>query len=74
MVVKDQYPVSEWHVLIIPKRHTADYFDLGTPKAGACHRLLTEARSIIREADAAVAGFNVGINTGEVESEQWGRI
>ena len=24
----DTYPVSEWHCLIIPKRHVKDYFEL----------------------------------------------
>ena len=69
VAIRDRYPVADWHILVVPKRHTADYFDLGTAESRACHRLLTEARSMIREADAAVAGFNVGINSGEVAGQ-----
>jgi ATP adenylyltransferase len=45
------------------------FFDLGTAESRACHRLVTEARSMIREADATVAGFNVVINNGEVAGQ-----
>jgi ATP adenylyltransferase len=30
VAVRDKFPVTDWHILVIPKRHTADYFDLGT--------------------------------------------
>ena len=30
VALRDKFLVSEWHVLAIPKRHTADYFDLGS--------------------------------------------
>jgi diadenosine tetraphosphate (Ap4A) HIT family hydrolase len=69
VAVRDKYPVTDWHVLVVPKRHTSDFFDLGTAESRACHRLLTEARSMIREADAAVTGFNVGINSGEAAGQ-----
>jgi len=63
--VRVKYPVTHWHVLVIPKRHTADYFDLETAESRACHRLVTEARSLVCKADPSVAGFNVGINGGQ---------
>jgi ATP adenylyltransferase len=69
VAIKDRHPVTDWHVLVVPKRHTADFFDLGTAESRACHRLVTEARSMIRKADATVAGFNVGINSGEVAGQ-----
>jgi ATP adenylyltransferase len=69
VVIRDKYPVTSWHVLVVPKRHTSDYFDLGTAESRACHRLVAEARSMIRKADAAVTGFNVGINSGEAAGQ-----
>jgi ATP adenylyltransferase len=69
VAVRDKYPVTDWHILVVPKRHTADYFDLGTAESRACQRLLTEARSLICKADAAVMGFNVGINSGHVAGQ-----
>jgi ATP adenylyltransferase len=64
--IRDKYPVTDWHILVVPKRHTSDYFDLGTAESRACHRLITEARSLVCKADPAVMGFNVGINSGQV--------
>ena len=34
--VRDRYPVTERHVLVVPRRHTPDYFDLGTAELRAC--------------------------------------
>jgi diadenosine tetraphosphate (Ap4A) HIT family hydrolase len=53
VVIRDRYPVTNWHVLVVPKRHTADYFDLGTAESRACDRLLGDVRSMIRKADPA---------------------
>jgi ATP adenylyltransferase len=69
IVVRDQYPVSEWHLLIIPKRHTADYFELGTAEVRACQQLLAEARNLVLKEDSTVSGFNVGINSGMVAGQ-----
>jgi ATP adenylyltransferase len=63
VVVRDQHPVSEWHLLVIPKRHAADYFDLGSAEVRACQQLLAEARNLVLKEDSTV-GFNVGINSG----------
>jgi diadenosine tetraphosphate (Ap4A) HIT family hydrolase len=59
VVVRDHYPVSEWHLLIIPKRHTADYFDLGSAEVRACQELLAEARNIVLKQDSTVLGFTL---------------
>jgi ATP adenylyltransferase len=69
VAVRDKYPVTDWHMLVIPKRHTADYFELGIAESRACHRLITEARSLVCKADHSVAGFNVGINSGQVAGQ-----
>ena len=49
IVIKDKYPITKCHVLVIPKRHIADYFDLGTAETRACHRLVSEARALLLE-------------------------
>jgi diadenosine tetraphosphate (Ap4A) HIT family hydrolase len=63
-VTSDKYQVTDRHVLVIPKRHVADYFDLGTAEVSACQRLLVETRVMLLEQDASIRGFNVGINSG----------
>ena len=64
VVVRDKFPVSEWHLLVIPKRHTTDYFDLGSAEVRACQTLLAEARNLVLKEDPTVLGFNVGTNSG----------
>jgi diadenosine tetraphosphate (Ap4A) HIT family hydrolase len=64
VAVRDQYPVCQWHLLVIPKRHTADYFDLGSAEVRARQQLLAKARDLVLKEDSTVLAFNVGINNG----------
>lgn len=67
--VHDAYPVTEHHTLVIPKRHTASYFELGSAERNACQLLLEQARYSIPKQDSSVAGFNVGINDGDAAGQ-----
>jgi ATP adenylyltransferase len=62
--IRDGYPVTEMHTLVIPKRHVADYFDLHQPERNAIEQLIHELRTEILSTDRTVTGFNVGINAG----------
>lgn len=61
---RDGFPVTEYHTLIIPKRHVSDYFDLFQPERNAMQSLMVGQRSLILGIDPKVSGFNVGINAG----------
>lgn len=63
--IRDGFPVTPLHTLVIPKRHVADYFDLYQPELNAINQLLQEMRVSIRSEDDTVTGFNVGVNAGE---------
>lgn len=65
IAIRDKYPVTEHHTLIIPKRHTANYFELSETEISSCHELLTRSKNNILQLDPSVTGFNVGINVGE---------
>jgi diadenosine tetraphosphate (Ap4A) HIT family hydrolase len=67
--IDDGYPVTELHMLVIPKRHVADFFELYEPEKHACMRLLDEAKRRAKAQDASIAGFNVGINVGEAAGQ-----
>ena len=67
--IRDGFPVTEHHTLIIPKRHVNDYFDLYQPELNAIHQMIAEQRKAILEADNSVLGFNVGINSGAVAGQ-----
>jgi len=62
--IRDAFPVTEQHTLVIPKRHVADYFDLHQPERNAIEAMLHEERQSIQENDNTVTGFNIGINAG----------
>jgi diadenosine tetraphosphate (Ap4A) HIT family hydrolase len=61
----DNYPVTEGHTLVIPKRHVSDYFELHQPERNAIETLLHESRSSLVSKDKSISGFNVGMNVGE---------
>lgn len=62
--VVDKHPVTPGHMLVIPKRHVADYFDLGRPELNAVYFLLEQLKKQQQDNDPAVRGFNIGINCG----------
>ena len=62
--IRDGFPVTEKHTLIIPKRHVASYFDLGQAEINAINQLMTKEKLQIEEDDTTVTGFNIGINSG----------
>jgi len=64
MVLSDAFPVSDGHSLVIPKRHTPDYFELGTAEMRACQELVTQTRIALVERDQSIVGFNIGVNCG----------
>ena len=62
--IRDAFPVTNGHSLIIPKRHASDYFDLYKPEINAIHDLTHSIRNDLLESDPTINGFNVGINAG----------
>jgi ATP adenylyltransferase len=63
--IKDGFPVTHGHMLIIPRRHTADYFDLSRPEMNSVQILLDLARDELSKVDKSITGFNVGVNNGQ---------
>lgn len=68
-VIRDKHPVTDLHTLIIPKRHVAEYFDLGQAEINACNELINRYRADITSKDQAVEGFNLGVNVGETAGQ-----
>ncbi|MEH6585033.1 MAG: HIT domain-containing protein [Halioglobus sp.] len=63
--IRDGFPVTKGHTLVIPKRHVADYFGLTQAEVNAVNQLLTEQKELLEQADSSIDGFNVGMNCGE---------
>lgn len=67
--ISDKYPVTEGHLLVIPKRHAESYFSLTQEELLACDVLLRQLRNDIEREDSTVKGFNIGINSGKVAGQ-----
>lgn len=63
--IRDGFPVTELHTLIIPRRHAMTYFDLGQSEINSVNRLIAVEKQKIEELDPSVTGFNIGMNCGE---------
>jgi diadenosine tetraphosphate (Ap4A) HIT family hydrolase len=59
----DEFPVTEGHMLIIPKRHVASLFDLPEEEQAAVWMLVAKIRATLM-AEMKPDGFNVGVNDG----------
>ena len=64
VAIRDGYPVTPLHTLVIPRRHVASFLDLGSSELRACHDLVKHVSGQIRQEDSTVAGFNIGANVG----------
>ncbi len=65
----DSYPVSEFHSLIVPKRHVETYFELTNEEIQACNELILKTKEKILKQDSSVKGFNIGTNAGKVAGQ-----
>ena len=68
-VIRDGFPVTDLHTLVIPKRHVETYFDLYQPELNSCNRMIQKFKQQIEKEDVSVKGFNIGINNGEVSGQ-----
>lgn len=64
----DSYPVSKGHLLIIPKRHVVNYFDLTIHEQRALWLVVNHCKKLLTER-LHPDGFNVGINVGEAAGQ-----
>jgi diadenosine tetraphosphate (Ap4A) HIT family hydrolase len=63
VVIRDGFPVSPGHTLVIPRRHVASWFETTPEEQRAVLGLLGEAKQQL-DAAHAPAGYNIGINDG----------
>ena len=65
----DSYPVSKFHILIVPKRHVENYFELNNEEVLACDALLKKLKKMLEIKDDTIEGFNVGSNSGKTAGQ-----
>lgn len=64
LAFEDRYPVSDGHLLIVPKRHTLDWFSMSEKERREADALIRVFRSRQLESDKSITGFNIGMNCG----------
>lgn len=63
LAIRDRYPVSSGHTLVIPKTHAEAFFDQSADVQADIWRLVARMRNDI-ESELEPDGFNVGLNEG----------
>ena len=66
--IRDAFPVSTGHTLVIPREHVSDILRLSPQSYAACFELV---RSVAAELEATLGpdGFNIGVNCGEAAGQ-----
>ena len=68
VTIRDGFPVSEGHTLIIPKRHVQSFFELQAIEKTAILQALDEAKEAL-DRELNPDGYNIGINDGEAAGQ-----
>jgi diadenosine tetraphosphate (Ap4A) HIT family hydrolase len=63
-VREDNHSLSRGHVLVVPRRHVASFFDMTGEEQAAVLALLGEAQRSI-EKQHSPDGYNIGVNVGK---------
>lgn len=63
VAIRDRYPASPGHLLILPRRHVADWFDLTADERLAMLALADRARVWLAD-EYRPDGYNLGVNVG----------
>jgi ATP adenylyltransferase len=62
--IRDGFPVSDLHSLIIPKRHVSGINDLPLSEISDMFQLVKVVKNQLLQIDSSISGFNIGINEG----------
>jgi diadenosine tetraphosphate (Ap4A) HIT family hydrolase len=63
IVLRDAFPISPGHTLIVPRRHVGSFFEATADERAALLALLDDAKRGL-DAEFAPAAYNIGINDG----------
>ena len=63
IAVRDAFPISPGHTLIIPRRHVGSFFEISAGERTYLLTLLDKAKAVV-EQEFKPDGFNIGINDG----------
>ncbi|HET7362777.1 MAG TPA: HIT family protein [Burkholderiales bacterium] len=64
----DSNSLAPGHVIVVPRRHVADFFEMTGAEQAAVLELLNKARRFIGERHSP-DGFNIGVNVGKAAGQ-----
>lgn len=64
----DSNSLSRGHVLVVPRRHVAGFFDMSAEEQAACLALLSQAQRLV-QARHSPDGYNIGVNVGKAAGQ-----
>jgi len=73
LVIRDGFPVSPGHTLVVPKRHIGSFFELEVSERGDLLKLLDHAKAQI-QSEFKPDGYNIGINDGAAAGQTVGHL
>ena len=68
LAIRDAYPISPGHTLILPRRHAGSFFSLDADEQGDLLALLKSAKAAL-DKELAAPAYNLGINDGPVAGQ-----
>ena len=68
LTIRDGFPVSTGHTLLIPKRHIGSWFEISKEEQFALLDLLARAKTVLQE-EHSPDGYNIGINDGSAAGQ-----
>ena len=64
----DSNSLTHGHVIVVPKRHVASYFDITTEEKASITSLLDASKEII-DRQFSPDGYNIGVNIGKAAGQ-----
>jgi diadenosine tetraphosphate (Ap4A) HIT family hydrolase len=63
IIIRDGFPISPGHTLIIPRRHVGSFFQITAEERTCLLELLDQSKKMVDE-EFSPDGYNIGINDG----------
>ena len=67
--IPDKFPKTKGHTLVIPKRHSQNFFHLTNEELITIKDLLTEMEKKLSTEDPSIKGFNILANVNEIAGQ-----
>lgn len=68
VAIRDAFPISQGHTLVVPRAHVASLYDLPTEAQQALWAMVADARARLQQ-EFTPEGFNIGINDGQAAGQ-----